>query len=131
MPELVLIRGPFGAGKSTHAERIFVPRGYVHYEEDLFFYNRGGGRRYAYDPSLRMVAKKWCRDQVYMALAAGRNVVVSNCFPNAGSVAPYRALSKALKADLTIITLQTRFESIHVKDPKLIAAMNLRWQEVI
>lgn len=131
MPELVLIRGPFGAGKTTHAKREYESRGYVHYEEDQFFYNRGGGRRYAYDPSLRMVAKRWCRDHVYKALSAGRNVVVSNCFPNRGSVEPYRALAKALRADLKIITLQTRFVSIHVTNPQLIAAMNLRWQEEV
>ena len=131
MPRLILIRGKYGAGKTTLAEEVYVPQGYVHYEEDHFFYNRGRGRHYAFDPTLRTVARKWCRDHVYKALLAGRDVVVSNCFSSKWEVEPYRALAKALKADLQIITLTTQFESIHITNQALLRQKNSSWEEVV
>jgi predicted kinase len=131
MPRLVLIRGKDGAGKTTLAEMVYVPQGFVHYEEDHFFYNRGGGRRYAYDPALRSLASKWCRDHVFKALSAGRDVVVSNFFNCRRTVEPYRALARALKADLQIITLTTQFESLHITNKALLEQRNASFQKEV
>jgi hypothetical protein len=94
---------------------------------DQFFTKNG---HYAYDPSKRNQATKWCRDQVYEALLAGRNVVVSNCFIRKCSVEPYRILAKNLKANLEIITLSTQFESPHIKNKALLQQIKSQWEEI-
>ena len=128
MPILLLIRGLPGSGKSTLAKEVYVPQGYVHFEADQFFYENG---RYIYDPDRRQEAHKRCRDQAYEALSAGRDVAVSNTFIRKWEVEPYRALAKALKADLQIITLTTQFESLHLKDKTRFEEIKSRWEEII
>ena len=126
MPKLILIRGLPGCGASTLALREYASQGYVHLETDQFFTKNG---RYAYDPNKREEAEKWCRDQVYQALLAGRNVVVSNYFIRKRAVVPYRALAKVLKADLEIIVLRTQFESRHLKNKARFEAIKALWEE--
>lgn len=105
-----------------------MPQGYMHFETDQFFHRNG---QYAYDPFKKEMANKWCRDKVYEALVAGRDVVVSNDFIRKCEVEPYRALARATKADLRIITLKTQFESFHIKDKKKFEAIKARWEEEV
>jgi predicted kinase len=127
MLQLKLIRGLPGAGKTTLARKYVTLQGYVHIEPDQFFYKNG---RYAYDSSKRNEATKWARNQVYEALLAGRNVVVSDNFIRKSSVEPYRRLASHLKANLEIITLKTQFESPHIKNKAMLEQIKSQWEEI-
>jgi predicted kinase len=128
MPQLLLIRGLPGSGKTTLAKEVYVPQGFLHFESDDFFRKNG---RYAFDPRRRNDARQWCRDQVYEALLAGRDVVVSDNFLSKCEVRPYRDLANHLKAYLKIITLRTQFGSKHITNKALLAQIKSRWQEEV
>lgn len=126
--KLQLIRGLPGSGTSTLAKEVYLPKGYVHFESEMFFMENG---RFAYDPKKNSEARKWCRDQVYEALCAGRDVVVSDWFIRKESVEPYRVLAKTFKADLNILTIKTQFESKRVKNKAKFEQIKSRWEEVV
>ena len=130
MQQLVLIRGLHGTGKSTLAREVYVPQGFVHLESDQFFTHIKTGR-YAYDPTKLSEARKWCRDCVYTALSAGRNVVVSDTFHRKILVEPYQALAKRFLARLEIVTLTTEFQSSHHPNPEVNKLLREKWEEVV
>lgn len=130
MLQVILIRGLHGSGKSTLAREKYVPQGFVHLETDQFFTDIKTGR-YAYNPKKLDEARKWCRDCVYNALLAGRNVVVSDTFHCKRLVEPYQALAKRFLARLNIVTLTTQFKSSHHPNPKVNEELKERWEEVV
>lgn len=122
---LHLIRGLPGSGKSTLA-RAYAARGYVHLEADDFFIQPDG--RYQFDPSQIGAAHAWCRSQVAIALAAGRNVVVANTFTRRWEIAPYYELAALYGAVATEETAGGTWENVHGVPPAVVEAMRARWE---
>jgi hypothetical protein len=86
-PHLHLIRGLPGSGKTTIALTRWVPLGYAHFENDMYYLKDGV---YRYDPEEADDARDWCRAETAKALLAGQNVVVSNTFISRMSARPYQ-----------------------------------------
>lgn len=88
-PHLHLIRGLPGSGKTTIALTKWVPLGYVHFENDMFYVKEGV---YTYSPEDAKDARDWCQCETYKALLGGWNVVVCNTFITRWSARPYREM---------------------------------------
>jgi len=83
-PEIVLIRGVPGSGKSTIASKEF-PR-HILVEADQFFIIDG---IYKHDREKIQDAHKWCHATAKAALEAGNDVVVANTFVRLWELKPY------------------------------------------
>jgi predicted kinase len=117
---LVVIRGLPGSGKSTLA-RKFVGMGYRHFEADMFFMENG---EYRFDPNNLPTAHAWCKQEVHEAIDAGYDVVVSNTFSRLWELAPYLDMSD----DVTVLTCEGSYGSVHGVPPEAVERMNSRWE---
>lgn len=122
MNELVLIRGLPGSGKSTLAKRM---KEHKHLEADMFFMV---GDEYRYDPSKTKAAHEWCQKMTLMALAKGRNVVVSNTFTRHWEMQPYRDIAERLGVPIRFIVAEGNFKNIHGVPEDVIEKMKERWE---
>ena len=120
LPEIVLIRGLPGAGKSTLARSM---TGYVHVEADAFLYVDG---RYVYDPQRVSAAHDECHRAAKAALAAGLRVVVANTFVKAWEMQRYIDLGYPFR----IIEAKGSWSSTHDVSPAKLDLMRSRWQPV-
>ena len=121
-PELVLIRGLPGSGKSTMA-RVLVAVGYEHYEADMYF-EQGGV--YRYDSARIRDAHTWCQANTRRALVAGRRVVVSNTFTRLQEMAPYWSMT----SNLRILEATGRWSNVHEVPPERLQQMAERWESL-
>lgn len=113
MPDLFLIRGVSGSGKSTFAFKI-LQWDAVHYEADMYFYNDEG--QYMFDPNKLHAAHQWCQDSVKVIMATVReDIVVSNTFTTEKELKPYVDLAKEYGYNVTTVVVENRnnTESIH------------------
>lgn len=108
-PNLIILRGLPGSGKSTFAELLQVQMGYLHVETDMYFSEIG------FDPRLLSEAHKWCQNYVFSVLKHGGNVVVSNTFTQEWEMDPYISYCKDRGLSYTVIIVENRHgnESIH------------------
>lgn len=122
---LVLIRGLPGSGKSTLA-RQYIPKGYVHYEADMYFTDADDN--YDYRPQWIKDAHAWCQRKTREHLDAGRNVVVSNTFSQRWELAPYLAMVDP--SDVLIIECHGQWGSVHDVPADAIERMRARWEAI-
>jgi predicted kinase len=106
--ELRIIRGLPGSGKSTKAAQY---PDHLHFEPDHFFCDTRG--TYTYDAQLWAKACEWTQAMVDLGLARGNNVVVSDVFASAASLAPYTELAKAHGAEITVETCAGNYGNCH------------------
>ena len=123
-PQLLLIRGLPGSGKSTMA-RSMVDR--VHLEADMFFVV---DRVYTHDASKIVEAHDWCRLKMREALAAGTNVVISNTCSRYRAMHQYLAIAREMRVPVTVIEATGTWPSIHGVPEDRIAHMRERWEKV-
>jgi len=112
-PTLTIIRGLPGSGKSTLAKNLVNSDAYTEYfEADMYFISEDG--TYEFDINHIADAHDWCRDEVYVALLAGENVIVSNTFTTMKELRPYFEVSLEITGKLpNVILCQGQFGSIH------------------
>ena len=125
MPELVIIRGIPGTGKSTLG-REFAAAGYQHFENDMYFQGRGGTHPFSKD--LWPAAKSWCLMQTAAAMKLGYNIVVSNTFTQHDQYSSYTNLAKAYHYTLRIISLTEEHGSIHNVPEDLMQRIRQIWE---
>lgn len=122
-PELVLVRGLPGSGKSTIARNM---EGYIHIEADMYFVKKNG---YQYDPSKIKDAHAWCQKRAKDALSIKRNVVVSNTFTRIFEMEPYFEMAKKYGANIRVIEAKGNYKNIHNVPEQIITLMKGRWEK--
>ncbi|HNX52334.1 MAG TPA: hypothetical protein PKI68_01170 [Pontiellaceae bacterium] len=108
-PELVIITGLPGTGKSTLAKNEFP--NHLHYEPDHLFCDSRGA--YRFDAQLWSLAIDWVVNMTDFALARGESVVVSDVFENIEDLERFKILSIYHGVELRMIECKERFGSIH------------------
>lgn len=121
-PQLVLVRGLPGSGKSTFAATL-TASGYLHLEADQFFVVDGV---YRYDASRIRDAHRWCQEQARSALAQGRRVVVANTFTRLDEMRPYLQLSAAT----IVIRASGEWRNVHDVPVDVFGRMRDRWEGI-
>jgi predicted kinase len=117
-PEIVLIRGIPGSGKTTMAKKML---GYHHLEADMYLEVNG---RYVYNPSKVPKAHDWCVASAKAALEQGRNVVVSNTFAKKWELQRYIDLGFPFR----IVEATGTWPNVHGVPKAIIEKMRARWE---
>lgn len=108
MQKLIIVRGAPGSGKSTFAKTF---TGFYHYENDMYRYDRYGNYNNSQDDILKYINR--CFRDACIALFAGVNVVVSNCYTKENTIFELIEFAKECGATIEIYELKTRFQNIH------------------
>lgn len=117
-PEIVLVRGLPGSGKSTFAKGM---TGYEHFEADMYFEVDGV---YRYEPEWVRAAHDWCVRSAYDALRKGQNVVVSNTFVKLWEMQRYIDLGFPFR----IIEVHGRWPNVHGVPENKVQMMAHNWE---
>jgi predicted kinase len=126
-PDLILIRGVPGSGKSTFARFIqSLNPAYLVYEADQFFIQLDG--TYNYDPSRIKEAHSWCKEAVRNSLLSGCPTIVANTFIRKWELQPYIDMATDLNISHTILTMDGRFNSIHGVPQSVINRMHTTFE---
>lgn len=119
-PQLVLIRGLPGSGKSTIA-RTLGEAGYAHFEADMYFMEDG---QYRYQASRIRDAHQWCQARTRDALRDGRPVVVANTFTRVTELHPYLNMAR----DISVVHAFGAWPNVHDVPQDAVRRMADRWE---
>jgi len=101
MQNIYFVRGAPGSGKTTIANEMVEKHGMVGVEADQFFERDG---EYKFNAALLGRAHDWAKKKLIEALAAGKNVVVSNTSTKISEVDGYlKGVSRSVT--VTVIDL--------------------------
>jgi len=120
MPEIILIRGVPGSGKSTIAEGDYP--NHVNCEADQFFQKNG---RYQHNSKKIKEAHKWCQDKALDALKNGSNVVVSNTFIKLWEMEPYLDMGFPVK----VVEAKGAFDNVHGVPVEIVERMKKQYEK--
>jgi tRNA uridine 5-carbamoylmethylation protein Kti12 len=121
-PQLILIRGLPGSGKSTMAKKL---ENFEHFETDMFFVEHG---KYQFNKDLLTEAHNWCKKMTHQALSEGINVVVSNTFITKNELTPYFEMAKTLNAKCEVRVAKGAWDNIHGLSEKEVNEMRGKWE---
>ena len=109
MAELVIIRGLPGSGKSTRARQCFP--NHLHYEPDHLLCDTNG--KYIFDAQIWPKAIKFIELLTDLALAKGKDVVVSDVFCKLSETHRLIQIGRAHKSTIKTITCKQKFNNVH------------------
>ena len=120
MPELVIIRGIPGTGKTTMAKNDF--KSHVHYESDMWFEKNG------FDMKKFKDAHEWCYLKVLLAMSEDRNIVVSNTFCRKFEMRAYFKAAMDYGYACRVINLEKEYGSVHDIEDWFMDTFRKRWE---
>lgn len=122
MPHIILLRGPSGSGKSTLAKE-FVKEGYLHFENDMWLYERGC---YVYTPQRISDAIWACNRAALSAFKDGYDIVVSNTFTRVQHMDFFRRLTPKV----TVVRCLGEFPNDHYVDPAVVRSQRRKMENL-
>ncbi len=121
MPEIVLIRGVPGSGKTTKAKTEYS--NHILCEADQFFTHPGTGD-YKFDPEKLYEAHEFCMEKARACLEAGHNVVVANTFTRVWEMQLYFDMGYPIR----VVEATGNYGSVHGVPPETVARMRERFE---
>lgn len=109
-PQLVIVRGIPGSGKSTFAAEISRETGLFVFESDEYFIRNGV---YQFDAGKISAAHEWCRQRIYENVYTGDGAIVSNCETRWRDLKALLSLGWDTGSEVHVVDMLGRFESVH------------------
>lgn len=109
-PELIIIRGIPGSGKSTFAQVMLKHTGYPVCEADDYFMRSG---EYVFAGEKVAAAHAWCLRKIRWALSNRSGAISSNCDFRWKDLKHVLGVGRELDANVRIIDMLAQFGSVH------------------
>jgi len=129
MPTLYIIRGLPGSGKSTLAKAMAIACTCNFFEADMYFTNTITGE-YMFSMMDLPKAHEWCKNEVFMKIQAGKDVIVSNTFTTKQEMMPYIEFARRYSYRVQFIECKGQWKNIHNVPEHTIERMRARWESI-